>query len=74
MAQSGEGKPRVVIAGVGVAAGGTRHKGDAADASFMSEVVEPMRAGVASLRAPACLAGTAIGDNRSGRGDQHGCR
>lgn len=74
MAQSGEGKPRVVIAGVGLAPGGIRHNGGSADASFRSEVVEPMRAVVASLRVPACDAGTAISDNHSGRGDQHGRR
>jgi len=74
MAQSGEGKPRVVIAGVEVAVGGIRHDGGAADASFRSEVVEPMRAVLASLKVPACLAGSAISDNHSGRGDQHGRR
>jgi hypothetical protein len=61
MAQSGEGKPRVSIAGAA----------DAAEASFRSEVVEPMGAGILALIG-SCR--TDINRSHSGRGAQHGCR
>ncbi len=74
MAQSGEGKPRVVIAGVGAAAEGIAETVVRPDASIKSEVVEPMRAAVASFLAPFCPAGASAGHNHIGRGAQHGCR
>jgi hypothetical protein len=73
MAQSGEGKPRVLIAGVRVAAVVPPARG-AAGASFRSEVVQPMGPEVASLAVPTCLAGTAARRDHSGGGAQHGCR
>jgi hypothetical protein len=73
MAQSGEGKPRVLIAEFPVPTAVPPARG-AADAAFRSEVVEPMRAEVASLRVPSCLAGTAFSHSHAGRCAQHGCR
>jgi hypothetical protein len=72
MAQSGEGKPRVLIAGVRVAAAVPSARG-AAGASFRSEVVEPMGTKIASLKVPSCLVDVAIPDNHS-KGAQHGRR
>jgi hypothetical protein len=77
MAQSGEGKPRVVIAVFEQQRTCPEH-GVQPRGSLRSEGVESMRAQNASLGVPSCLEGTTLthglSHGHSGRYAQHGRR